>query len=370
MWRADALAGTARSGGAAPARDRAGAVPVVPTRGVWIINPLADGVLLIGAPLIALLLGGAISVSAWAEREVTVLGHADTIPALFIATFITAHLFIVVFRSHLNRAILVRHPVRFLVVPIALFAAMSASRWVAVSVSVLATWWDVYHSGMQTFGLGRIYDAKGGNDARAGRRLDQALNLLLYAGPILAGATLMDHVHDFAEFEEVGAVFFTAIPACAESHAAHLTWAVVAIGLPFLAWYVFAYWRLARRGYRVSAPKVALLVSTAICSILAWGFNTFGEAFFIMNFFHALQYFALVWTTEKTNLRSSFRLDRLRWGTPLTFCLFLAIGFGVGLWGEIVGTRTQAGVNVLMVIAVMHFWYDGFIWSVRRGEVG
>ena len=50
-----------------------------------------------------------------------------------------------------------------------------------------------------------------------------------------------------------------------------------------------------RQGYRVSMQKVWLLASTALCSIYTWGFDSFGQAFFIMNFFHAWQYFALVW---------------------------------------------------------------------------
>jgi hypothetical protein len=34
---------------------------------------------------------------------------------------------------------------------------------------------------------------------------------LLYVGPTLAGATMMDHVEDFLEYEELGATFFTSI---------------------------------------------------------------------------------------------------------------------------------------------------------------
>ena len=55
---------------------------------------------------------------------------------------------------------------------------------------------------MQTFGFARIYDRKVGDDALAGRRLDWALNQLLYASPILAGTTMMAHVEDFEEYTE------------------------------------------------------------------------------------------------------------------------------------------------------------------------
>jgi len=78
-----------------------------------------------------------------------------------------------------------------------LFLGCWLSSPILVCTSVLATWWDVYHSSLQTFGLGRIYDMRAGNDALAGRRLDYYFNLLLYAGPILGGSALMAHLVDF-----------------------------------------------------------------------------------------------------------------------------------------------------------------------------
>lgn len=27
-------------------------------------------------------------------------------------------------------------------------------------------------------------------------------------------------------------------------------------------------------------------------------------------------------------------------------------------------------IAIAVVISLMHFWYDGFVWSVRRHEVG
>ena len=339
-----------------------------PSASRFIIGPLADSVLLIGAPLLALGLGVAVSGTDFAV-EPSGLARGGSLLTLLTSIFVSAHLFIVVFRSHANPTIFRLHPLRFTVVPCLLFLAMCTSRWVAVSVSVLATWWDVYHSSMQTFGLGRIYDMKRGNDAQAGRTLDAWLNVLLYAGPILGGATLMDHVSDFDEFEEVGSVFFTAIPAYAESHTSYLTWGVLALGAVVLIAYVVGYWRLARQGYRVSTAKVVLLVSTAACSIVTWGFNPFGVAFFVMNFFHALQYFALVWFTEKQHLTARLGLATVPWGRPLTLALFLIAGFGYGCWAELFANRVHVTMNLTMVIAIMHFWYDGFIWSVRKKQL-
>lgn len=189
----------------------------------YIGDPVFDIVFLIGSPFLALLLGWIVSTPWIAEQEVEFRGEHFSLVSTFIGSFIMAHLVIVFFRSHLNPRILKLHPIRFWGVPVVLFFGCVFSPWLAVFVSVLATWWDVYHSSLQTFGLGRIYDMKQGNHALQGRRLDYILNLILYMGPILAGATLMDHVEDFDEFQEVGSVFFTAIPAYVDSHSSWLT---------------------------------------------------------------------------------------------------------------------------------------------------
>jgi len=335
----------------------------------FIAGPLYDYIFFIYSPLLALLLGIYISDSAFTNNEVELLGREAPLANIFIGTFIMAHLVIVFFRSHLNYEIFKLHPLRFTLVPVALFIAMTTSEWAAVMVGVLATWWDVYHSSLQTFGLGRIYDMKMGNSPQVGRRLDMGLNLLLYAGPILAGATLMDHVNDFSQFEDVGAVFFTSIPATVESNRRYLTWAVLAIGVPYLLFYVLANWCFHRQGYQISFPKVALLVSTGFCSIFTWGFNTFGEAFFIMNFFHALQYFGIVWWMEKKSLTATLGLQDSRFGKPIALVLLLTVGFGYGFWAEMIDGTNEAAYNLIMVIAIMHFWYDGFIWSVRKKQV-
>ncbi len=334
-----------------------------------IVGPLYDGVFFIGAPMVALGLGLALAGSPL-DRPSEVFGDHKTPAEFALGAFVFAHLVIVIFRSHLNRRIFRLHPYRFAVVPPVLFLALGLSSLALVACTVLATFWDVYHSGMQTFGLARIYDTRAGNPPEQGRRLDWILNLLLYAGPIAAGATLMDHMEDFETFEQVGWAVFAVIPAEAAQNAQLLTWSVIGFGLPFLAYYVLAYWRLARHGHRISRQKVALLVATGLCSIYAWGFNPFGMAFFIMNFFHALQYFALVWWAENGNIARLLGVAGRSWRKPAALGFLLAVGFGYGVAAEATDANASSWLfSLFIVISLMHFWYDGFIWSVRRKQV-
>jgi hypothetical protein len=257
----------------------------------------------------------------------------------------------------------------FLAIPVILYVAMNSSMWILVSVSVLATFWDVYHSGLQTFGFSRIYDRKAGNDPHAGRKLDWWLNHLLYAGPIIAGATTLDHVEDLEEYEDIGSMLFSGIPATMAGTQKYYAWIVIAAGTLFLAYYVYAYYRLHRSGYKISRQKVLLLTTTGFCSIYTWGFNSFGEAFFIMNVFHATQYFGIVWWSERRNMTTLFRLHRLRLAKPITLGLFLTIAFGYGYFVQAVDADINWLWSITLVVSIMHFWYDGFIWSVRKKQV-
>jgi hypothetical protein len=335
----------------------------------YMVSPLYDWVFFLLPPVVALGLGMLISGTVFSNRDFAFWGQETTGSEWLIGMFIHAHLVIVFFRSHGNPEILQRHRWRFLAVPPLLYAAMMISPWMLIAVSVLATFWDVYHSGLQTFGFARIYDRKAGNDATVGRRLDWVLNTLLYAGPIVAGATMLDHFEDFEEFDEVGATFFTSIPAFMETQQRYFTWSILALGVLFLLYYISSYWRFSQQGYKVSFLKVYLLVSTGLCSIYTWGFNTWGEAFFIMNFFHALQYFGIVWAKERKTIGQIFGVESLSWGKPLAICLFVGSALLYGFWVEAVDTSIKWLWGITLVVSIMHFWYDGFIWSVRKEQV-
>jgi len=126
---------------------------------------------------------------------------------------------------------------------------------------------------------------------------------------------------------------------------------------------------LQKQGHIVSLQKVYLLVSTGAVSTYTWGFNAFGEAFFIMNFFHALQYFGIVWAFEKKNIMKIFRVDQLAFDKPLALGGFLGIVGMYGFWVETADTSINALWAITLVVSIMHFWYDGFVWSVRRKQV-
>ena len=292
-------------------------------RSPYLVGPRFDWALFLLPPAVSLLIGVVISQTSFTDDVFELGGEAVSWSGLLIGTIIHAHLVAVFFRSHGNRDIYRLYRVRFAVVPLVLWALIVASEWVAVTAAVVATFWDVWHSGAQTFGFGRIYDRNAGATTDAGRRLDFWLNQLLYAGPILGGVTLIDHVSQLDQYQSIGVTFFTAVPAQAEAAQRTLAWIVLAAGGLFLAYYVYFQWQLARRGHRPSRLKVFLYVTTGACSIYSWGWNSWGEAFFIMNLFHAVQYLGLVWAMEHRRWCGWLGKDGRPAGKPMVAALFL-----------------------------------------------
>jgi hypothetical protein len=338
-------------------------------RSHWISGPIYDSILFVFAPLLALGLGALVEPSGLGSLEVRLLGYSGPAPVLLMGAFVAAHLVLVLARSHLNASVFKRHPYRFTLVPLALFLALAVSTRLLIAVAVLSIWWDVYHSSLQTFGLGRIYDQRRGNDVELGRRWDYVLNLLLYVGPILGGAALLAHLQNSVKLTTQVTQLFDHVPAQASDHRATLAWIFGAGGALFLAAYLAAYARYARAGYRVSWQKVGLLVSTGLCSVFAWGFNAFGEAFLIMNFFHALQYFGIVWWAEGKNLRERLRLPQTALGKAIALSTMIWVCALYGLLTKTVGESSHLITSLAVVISIMHFWYDGFVWSVRKNMV-
>ncbi len=334
----------------------------------YIVSVGYDWCWFIAAPLWALALGVLLATTGVAELPL--LGaDGEATHLVLLGVLVHAHLALVFVRSHGNGTIRRRFPLRFGLIPIALVLTLLASERALVVASVVATFWDVYHSGLQTFGLARVYEARAGNPSARGRTLDLALNHLLYAGPIVGGATMLDHFEDFEEFSSIGWVAFTRVPAFVAGWQAQLAWGLLVGGGGLLLLYLGAYVRWARQGMPVSCPKVALLLGTGACSIYSWGFNSFGEAFFIMNLFHAVQYFALVLSQEQHTITSFAERLRLPWPRRSGLWLVLLVTCAYGTIVELEPLGVAGWYELSIAVSLLHFWYDGFVWSVRRRDL-
>ena len=116
--------------------------------------------------------------------------------------------------------------------------------------------------------------------------------------------------------------------------------------------------------YSAAQWESRLPTSTGFVSIYTWGFNSWGQAFLIMNLFHGVQYLALVWAMEGRRIS-----DRMGLPPRLAVMLYLGSVVGYGFGVQALDSDRTALWAITMVVSLMHFWYDAFVWSVRKKQV-
>ena len=335
-------------------------------------GPRFDMLCFWGAPLIALVavLAYVTAASLLPQdlRDVTIGG---LFAGIAILTF--AHLIAVVPRAYLNTEVLHSNLRRLTIVPVVLIAALVASPTLMVLAGMVAFFWDVHHSAMQTFGISRIYDMKAGNGPLELRSTDLRLNWVLYVGPIAAGASLASHLGHLNDLKQLDWAAINAIPGVIQGHSSVIRWLAIGAWLGIAAWAARDYAAAARRGYKLPAHKAALLGSTALVSILTWGLAPPIIAFAVINLFHAVQYFALVWLKEGARIQQrtarllpAGRLAQASAPVALFVFLLLCTSFGVAYYTV---QDTRMLIAPFIACSLLHFWFDSFVWSVRKKQV-
>jgi hypothetical protein len=323
-----------------------------------------DALLIWGAPLIALLfvyawLGIAVAFpKPLAERMATILASATA-----IITY--AHLIAVVPRAYGNREVFTSNRFRLTLVPLLLLAALLTSQTLFVIALVLVVFWDVHHTAMQNFGLSRIYDMKAGNDPNMLRRADLRLNWILYVGPLIAGASLASHLNSLERLGTIDLVALAQLPGVLEGHSSILTMTAVAACAIIVGWSIRDYRAAMARGYRLSPHKLVLMLSTVFVSVIAWGLSSPLVAFVAVNLYHAAQYFGLVWLREGKRM-SAFTGQRSR--PALDLFLGGSLLFGIAYY-FVMGTDIRFLGAPFVACSLLHFWFDGFVWSVRKKQI-
>lgn len=327
-------------------------------------SPGFDALCFWGSPLLAFA-GIAIAERLALSLPGTSSEEMAKVVVLISAVLTYAHLMAVAPRAYLNREVFNAYRFRLTVVPVLLLLALVVSPTLLIAGGVLTTFWDIHHSAMQNFGIGRIYDMKAGNGSETLRTTDLGLHWFLYVGPLVAGASLMTHVNSFADFNGTTLTELALLPGVLESGQGAFKAIGIAAWTATLALALYRYRKAAAAGYRMPVHKAVLILTTGLVSLLAWGFSSVLVALASINIYHAVQYFALVWLKEGRRMRDAVGAWK-RWALPL---FLLACGF-LGVAYEIV-VKAKMGALLAPFIAcsLLHFWFDSFVWSVRKKQV-
>lgn len=331
-----------------------------------------DKYIIIGAPLLAFLL---IALTCKTRYQTNAFLVSPTTPQwlpLFAILLTYSHIFLVFLRSHLNKEVLKRHPFRFGSIPLFLMIALWSSPAIFGVASFIALYWDEWHSLMQTFGFGRIYDAKKGSDPIIGRKLDMGMSFVVGLLPHVILLTFIPEVQ-----REEGFLIFLDIEKSLTAQYGHylsnLKYPLISFGIGYTAFYIMSYRRLIKNGYQYSPEKFYLFLSTGIAAILIASLYSVKEAAFFGNIYHALQYYLIVYRSEGKNLPRVFGRNSSESKKSimlLCFGLFMVVAFFLA-YARSTTTKDSFGFlgALWLSTALLHFWYDGFIWSVRRQDV-
>ncbi len=289
--------------------------------------------------------------------------------AIFATLLTHSHVLLVFTRSHLNMDVFKRYPYRFTLIPLLTLVAMWISPLLFGALGILALYWDEWHSLMQTFGFGRIYDGRVGNDPILGRKLDIGMCFVLGLLPHLV---LITFVPDSQRHESL-IRYFELSEEMIQKYGHWLTSMripLVVFGISYILYYIFSYRKLIKKGYKYSKAKLALFVVTGSTTLITASLFTVADGIFFGNIYHALQYYFIVLVSERGNLSKITGLEVTnRKGINLIFLLvilpFMFVFAGL--------RQTTSHVEYLaafwLLTSLMHFWFDGFIWSVRRQDV-
>lgn len=281
-----------------------------------------------------------------------------------------AHILLIFLRSHGNQDVFRRFPVRFKVIPFLLIFSMWVSPTFFGVMGFVALYWDEWHSIMQTFGFGRIYDAKLGNDPLIGRKLDMGMAfvtgllphviLLLSVPESLQVKALITSL----DLREVTARNYG-------SYIMAMRWPLITFGVVYLVYYFQQYRKLIRSGYRYSKAKFALFASTGVSAVIMACFYTIADSRYFGNFYHAIQYFFIIYISEGALISKSFKLkEENRIGKVLIYIfVFLALAFMFAYIKIKTVDKFTLLASLWLSTSLLHFWYDGFIWSVRKKEI-
>jgi tetratricopeptide (TPR) repeat protein len=334
---------------------RAGTVPGA--RSAWFHSAPFDFTLLLGVPLLTWPL------VMWALHA---WGH-ELLTQLILLTA-TGHYFATFVRTYGDRDLFARFRARFLLAPFALLAVsvgMFASGHGAAMLLVTAMW-AFWHWLAQAFGFARIYDAKVGSHEALTSWLDKAIVVIGFVGTVtwnpgsiaLFGKLFLDAgvpLPPPSLFGVVQAAVLVAAIGIGGAYAINLVLAI-ARGRPWswqkqvmhsttigYYWFAFAY-----------LPNVLI-------------------AHVLYELFHDVQYYAITWLTCRQRVRrpgvAAWLARMFRPGTVAAAVFVL----GTMLCGgaELLGRRAMPDlVAVTLTAALLHYYYDGFIWKAREQSLG
>jgi Tfp pilus assembly protein PilF len=327
----------------------------------WILDRWRDLVLFVGTPVLLIPIFTAAQ-ARWSAQDIF----------LFVGAFgAMGHHLPGMIRAYGDRALFDRFKIRFVVAPLAILAVcVWSSIYDVQAVQLVAMAWGIWHGMMQTYGFCRIYDAKASARAAARARIDLALCFAWFSAAVLLSPMRFRTLFELY-YESGGPVVASA---AVEAIRTAVVVALALVTVVFL-WRQWSDWRAARGA---SPVKITLLVS----SIAFWWYCNNGVQNILVGIalfevFHDVQYLAIVWIYNRTRVERDksiggfMRFVFRRSGALIGVYVGLVMAYGAfGLTSSAVTALwiRHILIGIVTASALLHFYYDGFIWKVRETQ--
>jgi hypothetical protein len=327
----------------------------------WILDRWRDLLLFVGTPVLLIPIFTAAQ-ARWSAQDIF----------LFVGAFgAMGHHLPGMIRAYGDRALFDRFKVRFIVAPIAILVVCVWSSFRNIqAVQLVAMAWGIWHGMMQTYGFCRIYDAKASAKAVARARVDLALCFAWFSAAVLLSPVRFRTL--FELYYESGG------PVLASGVVVGIRWTVVVALALVTVLFLWRQWSDWRGGRGASPVKITLLVS----SIAFWWYCNNGVQNILVGIalfevFHDVQYLAIVWIYNRTRVERDktiggfMRFVFRRSGALIGVYVGLVLAYGaIGLTQSAVTAEwiRHGLIGLVTASALLHFYYDGFIWKVRESQ--
>jgi len=327
----------------------------------WVLNPFADIVLFIGAPLVVM--GAFLPLRSWFTSQ--------QIAVFLLAFFTFGHHFPGFLRAYGDKELFARYRWRFLIAPPLIFAA---ALWFDArqlhGLLIFVAMWDIWHVLMQHYGFMRIYDSKAGAVSPVTSWMDWALSISWYLALIVVSPHYSHNL--LSRAAQVG------LPLMSPEFLQGLRTGMTALSALLTLTYVGYHLWLWKQGRPVSFRKLALLgIFLGATWYLYVGLDDFLVGFTVWSGFHCIQYYGIVWVYNR---------NRVAKGSPLTsFIRFLfrpspalvvlysalIMAYGsINYWAGGVPDETLRKLLLAFITTsnALHYYFDGFIWKMRDSK--
>lgn len=245
---------------------------------------------------------------------------------------------------------------------VALAVVVVASQVAMVAVAVVGALWNAEHTVMQRYGITRIYGRRAGDDQA---RIEKVLYLGWLLLPLL-WITANGELPGIVSKLSTGNIVEKALPLLARLSAqARLAVPVLAIGLAV----VTVQWLAGERragpnpAKRLYVASTVALLATATIDPIAAVVGLVAS--------HSVEYFVIVnrsVTGEAAHQGPLGTLVRRRHGRAVFFGAYAAAATSLFLAIYRLA-QPRALLVAVLTIGALHFFYDSFIWKLRRPEV-